>query len=243
MCPFSGIGKTSFLKVFFEKATFIVREQSRALSSPNFHDISETGFLAFIKLVGLAYFKKHSRAFNDNTVESLFLSYSHLPPQAQHEEWLNHIQQPIWDRISFEDEMIPSLEALQRHWLRRQTQTTGTMALEPLVGNGWLKDQEGKLTIDWESEENMKKIKSRVDIVLKGCSCKGGCATNRCSCRKEGTSCGVGCGCRGCVNQEHQHDMQSDSITEESASSSNESNESNPEQESDNLETCQQNND
>ena len=242
---FVGIGKTSFLKVFFEKANFIVGERSKALSSSNFHEISEKGFLAFVKLVGLAYFKKHSRAFNDNTAESLFLSYSNLPPQAQHEEWLNHIRQAIWDRISFEDEMIPSLEALQRHWLRsswvlhmwRQAQTTGTMALEPQLGNGWLKDQDGKLTIDWDSEENMKKIRSRVDLVLKGCSCKGGCTMNRCGCRKKGIPCGVGCGCTGCVNQEHHHeasDMQCDSNTEESASSSDESD---IEQENENLDT------
>jgi hypothetical protein len=106
----------------------------------------------------LAYFKRHGKAFKDNTAESLFLKYSNLPPQAQHEEWLNHICQAIWDRISFEYEMIPSLEALQRHWLRsciymwRQAQNTG-MALEPLIGNGWSKDQKGNLAIDWDSDE------------------------------------------------------------------------------------------
>ena len=113
----------------------------------------------------MAYFKKYKRAFNEVTAESLFFSYSNLPPQTQHEEWLNNIRQAIWDRISSEDEMISSLEALRRHWLRsswvlhmwRQAQTSGDMVLEPLLGNGWRKDQNGKLEIDWESEENTRK--------------------------------------------------------------------------------------
>ena len=114
----------------------------------------------------------------------------------------------------------------------RQAQATGIMALEPIVGNGWIKDQTGKLAIDWDSQENMTKIRSRVDLVLKGCSCKGGCTTNRCGCRKKGVPCGVGCGCTNCGNQEDQckneqaKDMalyQRDLSTEESASSSEES--------------------
>ena len=112
---FAGIGKTSFLKVFFEKAFFIVGEHSTALSSSNFHEIS---FLVFVRLIGMVYFKRHKRAFNEATAESHFFSHSNLPPQTQHEEWLNNIRQAIWDRISFEDEMIPSLEVLQRHWLQ-----------------------------------------------------------------------------------------------------------------------------
>ena len=54
-----------------------------------FRDISKGGFLVFI------------------------IVYTGLPPQEQHEKWLhnNIIRQTIWDRISFEDEMILSLEA------------------------------------------------------------------------------------------------------------------------------------
>ena len=130
--------------------------------------------------------------------------------------------------------MIPSFEALRRHWLRscwvlhmwRQAQVTGTMALEPLIGNGWLKDQEGKLAIDWESEENITKVKSRVDLVLKGCSCKAGCTTNRCGCRKKRVPCGVGCGCSNCTNHEDLYRIeeadanQHDSSNEDSDASS-----------------------
>lgn len=117
--------------------------------------------------------------------------------------------------------MIPSLEALRSHWLRsswvlhmwRQAQTTGDMALEPLVGNGWLKDQHGNLAIDWDSEDNMTQVRSRVDLVLKGCSCKGGCSTNKCGCRKKGIPCGVGCRCTGCENQEHHMKQETWKVT------------------------------
>lgn len=82
---FAGIGKTAFLEAFFEKATFIAGEQSRVLSVTTFRDISG-GFLVFIKLVGIAYFKKHSKAFGDNTAGALFHIYTGLPPQEQHEK-------------------------------------------------------------------------------------------------------------------------------------------------------------
>ena len=111
----------------------------------------------------------------------------------------------------------------------RQAQTTGTMSLVPLVGNGWSKDERGKLAIDWDSNENLTKIRNRVDLVLKGCSCKGGCSTNRCGCRRKGIPCGVGCGCTGCVNKEDQHetisimpvDSNTDSSTDESDTEQN----------------------
>lgn len=34
----------------------------------------------------------------------------------------------------------------------------------------------------------------------KGCTCKTGCGTKRCRCRKESRTCGAGCECRGCTN-------------------------------------------
>ena len=68
------------------------------------------------------------------------------------------------------------------------------------MGNGWIKDQKGKLAIDWDSQENTMKIRNRVDLVPKGCSCKGGCTTNRCGFGKKGVPCGVGCGCTNCEN-------------------------------------------
>ena len=78
---FVGIGKMSFLNVFFEKSCFIVGEEStcRALCSTIFSEISGNGFLVFLKLVGLAFFKKHSRAFG----HSRTIQPSHFPSLSQ----------------------------------------------------------------------------------------------------------------------------------------------------------------
>ena len=51
------------------------------------------------------------------------------------------------------------------------------MLLAPPAGNGWLKEG-GKFLIDWDSNENMQAVKQRVDLLLKGCACKGGCNTD-----------------------------------------------------------------
>ena len=57
------------------------------------------------------------------------------------------------------------------------------MALSPLTSNGWIKE-DGKLHIEWDSKENVQSVRKRVDLLLKGCGCRYGCDTNRCSCRK-----------------------------------------------------------
>ena len=35
---------------------------------------------------------------------------------------------------------------------------------------------------------------------MKGCSCKKGCQSQRCSCRKNNYTCGPGCQCHDCTN-------------------------------------------
>ena len=66
------------------------------------------------------------------------------------------------------------------------------MTLLPLDGNGWLRVSDEELAIDWDSQDNIQRLRDRVSLLLKGCGCKSGCKTNRCSCRKE-KSCGPGC--------------------------------------------------
>ena len=170
-------------------------------------ELTESGFLAFLRLVGCAYFKKHRKAFPGVTSESLFHSFATVQSEVeQHYKWLEHICQKIWDRITFEDEMITSVSALKRHWQRscwvlhmwRQAQEN-RMILAPPAGNGWL-HQDGKLVVDWDSKENIQSVRRRVDLLLKGCGCKTGCNTNRCGCKNNGTSCGPGCRCTNCHN-------------------------------------------
>ena len=75
------------------------------------------------------------------------------------------------------------------------------MTLTELDGNGWLKPESGKLGIEWDTEENMLKVRDRVRLLMKGCGCKSGCRTLRCGCRRKGKACGPGCRCTNCENQ------------------------------------------
>lgn len=69
-----------------------------------------------------------------------------------------------------------------------------TMNLHSMTTYGWM-IQDRALNIIWDSETNNCK-----DHQTKGCKCKTGCATNRCSCRWSGNICSVGCECTNCVN-------------------------------------------
>ena len=55
-------------------------------------------------------------------------------------------------------------------------------------------------TIDWEAGETTERIQATLDFLNKGCTCKTGCKTKRCRCRKQGRECGAGCECKGCTN-------------------------------------------
>ena len=66
---FSGIGKTFFLKVFFEYAKFIavdlVGPFTGVISHTNLLEQATASQLAFFRLVGCAYLKKHANASTD----------------------------------------------------------------------------------------------------------------------------------------------------------------------------------
>ena len=150
---FSGIGKAYFLKVFFEYAKFIIKNNEDTLAKSFMHtdlnEQAESTLLAFIRLVGCAYFKKYTNAFLGETPESLFNSFvSATTPLDQHKKWLDHLRQTIWDRISFEDEMIPSLESLRYHWVTScwilhmwQQAQCNHMMLAPLHNHGWTRER------------------------------------------------------------------------------------------------------
>ena len=140
--------------------------------------------------------KKHSAVFQGKTPQTHLQSYQSgaSSPLEQLTCWLESIQTTIWDRISSEDEMISSVGALKRHWLRScwvldmwsQAQRTN-MILPPLNldGNGWLRVNDEELAIDWDSQDNIQKVRDRVSLLLKGCGCKSNCKMNRCSCRRK----------------------------------------------------------
>ena len=74
---FVGIGKASFFSTFFQYASFIasgVRPGSIGRVSLDKESIS---FFSFIRLVGCAYFKSHTSAFEHPTPVILFNSIEH----------------------------------------------------------------------------------------------------------------------------------------------------------------------
>ena len=113
---FRGIGKTYFLSVFFQLATFITsgRDPPGTLIDTDL----ELSQLSFIRLIGCAYFKKHSSGFAFSTPESLFHSISESNLEMRHREWLACITQVVWERTTDEMHTVPSYEALILHWKR-----------------------------------------------------------------------------------------------------------------------------
>ena len=65
--------------------------------------------------------------------------------------------------------------------------------------SGWMKS-DGCYVIDWEAREIQDKVQQSIDFLIKGCSCKKGCRTANCGCRKKARYCGPACLCQGCVN-------------------------------------------
>ena len=161
------------------------------------------GFLAFIRLIGVAYFTKHLPAFQTETPISLFESHytQNMHAEEQHNKWYEGIKSSIWDRITFEDQLPPNLDALKLHWLRclwvidywRQAHLNH-ITLLPMDWFGWT-TATGTVQVEWDSAENMQKTRESVAFLTQDCGCKTGCGTARCKCVKSGQLCGPGCSC------------------------------------------------
>lgn len=204
---FAGIGKATFMRVAFQHCSFI-NENSESCPGTlvDTGETKEKGFLALIRLVGTAYFKKHLSCFQFASPRIFLNSFTSSDQVARHKEWFESIRSTVWTRIDFEDELPPSFEALWRHWLRTcwvsnfwKQAGSNQYRLLDITQFGW-KVADNKLAIDWDAPENVLSIRKRVDLLLRGCSCKKGCKTKRCSCRKAGRTCGPGCACCNCEN-------------------------------------------
>ena len=115
---------------------------------------------------------------------------------------------------------MPSLDALRRHWLRSiyvsimwQQADQSHIVMPHLELYGW-QIIDGLLQFDWDSAENMSKIKERVAFLMKGCGCKTGCLGGRCKCKSHSKLCGPGCKCVNCKNLENV-EVRSDLVIEE----------------------------
>ena len=171
------------------------------LSDTSYEDRS-MGFHSFLRLVGTVYFKKHLTAFlasGTKTPEQLY--YSCMPETTDeadhHAMWYKIIRSKISHRIITEEERMPSISALEKHWFRScwihqmwhncQANDVYSSLPSPLL-SGWGYDN-GKYLIEWILREEMNYMTDNIKFLVKGCSCKEGCKNKKCGCRKEGRHC------------------------------------------------------
>ena len=115
------MGKATFLRYFYQYAHFITGDKdlpgTLADTSESHY---EKGYLSFLRLIGTIYFKKHNTAFDTPSPVCYFRVFSspHTPVRQQHIAWLDDIRQSVRLRVKFENEVIPSSEALLLHWQR-----------------------------------------------------------------------------------------------------------------------------
>ena len=206
-----GISKAMFLKSFFQYADFITGTQATGCLSQTEGIHKNLGYLALVRLIGTIYFKKHLATvvskLGFETPSQLFHSIDPaFSDEEKHKEWYCSIKRVIL--VQSEDQRPPTLTSLKRHWMRscwirhmweNSQKPDQYSELAPPETQGWIKDQ-GKYSIDWEAEETLQQIQATLDFLDKGCTCKTGCKTKRCGCRKNKRSCGAGCECRDCAN-------------------------------------------
>lgn len=221
---FSKTGKAIFYRHFFQNADFITsgkNEASGTLADIGLADgIFEYGFLSFLRLVGVTYFKKNNSGFVQPTPHAHFKSIANPnhAPLEQHKAWIENIRLTISDRCPFENLMIPSVEALYRHWKRTcwvidmwGQSDKNYMQLRDIGTCGW-RVVNNTLTVEWDSEENISAVETRVASLLKGCKCKSGCHTKRCGCKGKGKECYIGCECINCSNLPQQVTTESSAV-------------------------------
>ena len=177
---FSGYGKASFMATLCEYCEFICSNSVYSPGTLSNLDPESNGYLSFFRLVGCTYFKKHKTVFLPSlpTPMTLFnsLAMDNQSAHNHHKAWLDVLRERIWSRITYEEEMIPSDEALLRHWKRSCWVVTvwrqaacNQINYPPLDGNGWKNPTPSTLEVDWDSEENISNVRKRVALVKKGC--------------------------------------------------------------------------
>lgn len=204
---FAGIGKATFMRVAFQYCNIISADTQAFPGCLSYTmERKEEGYLAFLRLVGTAYFAKHRSCFQYTSPRVFLNSFGSEDPQQAHKLWFNSIRTTVWERIEFEDELPPSVEALWRHWLRTcwvshywSMATRNRYNILDITLFGW-KLHDGEIEVDWDHPQNVTRVRERVQLLLHGCGCKRGCSTRRCSCVKSGKKCGPGCTCCNCVN-------------------------------------------
>lgn len=114
-------------------------------------------------------------------------------PNDKHFKWYSSIHAKVWERITFEDQLPPSIEALELHWMKTlwiidywSQACQSQLSLLPLEWFGWNVWKGGEVSVEWDSEENIRHVHHTVSNLTHGCSCKTGCSTRHCKCVRAG---------------------------------------------------------
>ncbi|PIK43063.1 hypothetical protein BSL78_20092 [Apostichopus japonicus] len=199
---FKGHSKKGFLDVFFRDCEFITGPDACGKLDDFRH--SEVGLLAFYRLIGSVYFRKHCSAFEAESPRELLLSLwlTEKSNLENHTTFLESIRNGHFHRISGESEWMPSTDALRLHWQRCCWVLTvwahacsSNVTVPELTSHGWTVAND-KVSVVWDTEVNLEKVNRNIQHLKEGCKCKKGCTRNWCKCRKDGKICSIFCQCQ-----------------------------------------------
>jgi hypothetical protein len=172
---FKSIGKASFLNLFFQYSNFITGIEAIGSLADIQQNNRDSGFLAFLRLIGTAYFKKHLSSFVSlngcETPQQLYNSMETVASQEKDRAWITHIRSTVSQHITSEDQRVPSISALWHHWLRatyvcklwsNSTLSDIYLNLSLPENSGWLLKDDGSYVIDWENQELQKSVSSNL---------------------------------------------------------------------------------
>ena len=106
--------------MFYRHASFITGRTHPGSLTDTGPEKRDEGFLAFLRLVGAAYFNKYSTCFTQSSPHLHYHAFdsSDMNTYDQHVAWMDGIREATWIRVSDPSEFIPSIEALRLHWYR-----------------------------------------------------------------------------------------------------------------------------
>lgn len=143
------------LSTFFEYCVFICCNSNQA---PGMLTDTTPSTLGFFSFLGCTYFRKHKSVFlpSYKSPITLFNSFSEGSGTVSnhHITWWDFLRERIWSKIQYEEEMIPSVDALKRHWMRScwvvsvwKQATENHITCPSLENNGWKKLDSNTLII------------------------------------------------------------------------------------------------
>ena len=208
-------------------------------TSPDTHDRFVTQH-AMVQHQSKIWDKISSNTFTIASVDNFDMLQSYAAVHCGDQQRLNTIREVVSERIINEEDRVPTITSLWRHWLRccwvsqmwqHSSQADIFMSLPPPEDSEWLRQADGNYVIDWEAAEVQQMVRNNIKFLTKGCSCTKGCKSLRCGCRKRQSNCGPGCLCQGCNNinipkpPEDDSNGESDEDTESSYTESDEESE------------------